>query len=351
MDIGILTIREDEFKAVLSAFPKGHAVYKGRHREYTLRTTSAGQGKQYSVAILRQIEQGNGEAQEAARDLLDDLQPSLLLIVGIAGGLPSDDYSLGDVVLSTRILDFSLEARTFDAEAAYNVGGGPISKLIASGVANLGAREGELGNWWKDLPTKPSVNLGKDKTYGPSTWQSSVRKSLKAHFGNGVEERPPLFTAGIIASSDRLVKDPTLVMPWVKMARGILAVEMESAGAHRASRDRTPMLSIRGLSDIIGFKRQDQWTKYACASAAAFTAAYLKTQPVEVKAAPVDQAPVNSEEWEEPDTELPKEGFEESFANLIELRSFPETLYVAPATVTIRKNIWAKLNQPHVPTT
>ena len=129
IDVGILTIREDEFRAVLNAFPDDHGIYRGRHREYTLRTADAGSGARYRLAVLRQIEQGNGEAQEAARDLIDDLQPSLLLVVGIAGGLPSDDLSLGDVVLSTRVLDFSVEARKFQEGATYNVGGGPDCKV------------------------------------------------------------------------------------------------------------------------------------------------------------------------------------------------------------------------------
>lgn len=75
-------------------------AWKGRHREYCLWTTDAGKRAWYRLAILRQVEQGNGEAQEAARDLIDDLQPSLLLVVGIA---------------------------------TYNVGGGPIAKSIATG--------------------------------------------------------------------------------------------------------------------------------------------------------------------------------------------------------------------------
>src|SRR5207253_11371411 len=80
VDIGILTIRDDEFRAVLQAFTHDHRIYKGRYREYTLRTADAGLGASYRLAILRQIEQGNGEAQEAARDLIDDVQPSLLLV-------------------------------------------------------------------------------------------------------------------------------------------------------------------------------------------------------------------------------------------------------------------------------
>ena len=66
VDIGILTIRDDEFRAVLDAFPDGHSIHRGRRREYTLRSADAGSGRLYQLALLRQIEQGNGEAQEAA---------------------------------------------------------------------------------------------------------------------------------------------------------------------------------------------------------------------------------------------------------------------------------------------
>jgi nucleoside phosphorylase len=161
IDVGILTIRDDEFRAVLNAFPDDHGIHRSRHREYTLRTAEAGDSARYRLAIIRQIEQGNGEAQEAARDLIDDLQPSLFLVVGIAGGLPSDDITLGDVVLSTRVHDFSVEARKFQEDTMYNVGGGPIAKSIAAGVANLAARESELGDWWAELPSKPAVSLAR----------------------------------------------------------------------------------------------------------------------------------------------------------------------------------------------
>jgi nucleoside phosphorylase len=347
IDIGILTIREDEFRAVLSVFVDSHDIYKGRHREYTLRTADAGQGARYRIAILRQIEQGNGEAQEAARDFIDDLQPSLLLVVGIAGGLPSDDISLGDVVLSTRVHDFSVEARKFQEGTTYNVGGGPIAKSIAAGIANLGGRESELGDWWADLPSKPPVNFAPAKLYGPKPWRRNVRQKLQVHYGKSVAERPPRFIAGPIASSDRLVKDPKLLFPWITSARGILAIEMESAGVHRASRDRTPMLSIRGLSDIVGLKRHDAWTKYACSSAAGFTRAYLRTRPVPLRESPpapdgpTPAFPVESEE--KPEHEATQA--EESFANLIPLRHFPETLYVAPALSKTQKQSWFLLNR------
>ncbi len=268
-------------------------------------------------------------------------------MVGIAGGLPSDDITLGDVVLSTRVHDFSLEAVKFREGTTYNVGGGPVAKSIAAGIANLGGRESELGNWWAELPPKPPVNFAPTKLYGPKTWQRDVRQKLQIHYGKGVEERPPRFCAGSIASSDRLVKDPTLLFPWITSARGILAVEMESAGVHRATRDRTPMLSIRSLSDIVGLKRHDAWTKYACASAASFARGYLRTGPVLLRESPKppDSSVFTPQEAPKEISEHQAAQLEESFANLIPLRHFPDSLYVAPALSKTRKQSWFLLNQ------
>jgi hypothetical protein len=55
---------------------------------------------------------------------------------------------------------------------------------------------------------------------------------------------------------------------------------MEAAGVYRAARGRCPMLAIRGISDIVGFKRDEDWIAYACRSAAHFARAYLRTTPV-----------------------------------------------------------------------
>ena len=47
-----------------------------------------------------------------------------------------------------------------------------------------------------------------------------------------------------------------------------------------------PFLAIRGISDVVGFKRAPDWTAYACETAAAFTQPFLRTQPIEPIARP-----------------------------------------------------------------
>ncbi|HWO25377.1 MAG TPA: AAA family ATPase [Kofleriaceae bacterium] len=285
VDIGILTIRDDEFRALLGVFPSKAGTHKGTSREYALRHADAGDGDRYTVAVLRLVEQGHGEAQDAARDLIEDLAPRLVLVVGIAGGLPSDDVTLGDVVVSTRIHDFTVEARKTGQEPTYAVTGGPIDKALAAVVTNLAAREDELGSWTADLPPQPPVTwTRKEQLYGSPEWQRELRAKLEHHHGEGATPRAPVYAAGPIASSDRLVKDPELLIPWLQTARNLLAIEMESGGVYRAVRERCPMLAIRGISDIVGLKRADAWTKFACASAAAFTRAFLRTRPIEASA-------------------------------------------------------------------
>lgn len=339
IDIGILTIRDDEFRAVLGAFPDeaGTGIHKGKVREYTMRHASAGKTSRYTIAILRQPEQGNGEAQEAARDMLEDFDLSLLLVVGIAGGLPSDDITLGDVVLSTRIHDYSVEARKARAKPTYAMTGGPIAKKIVAGIANLAAREKELGNWTSSLPDKPKVTWTRQgQLYGPARWQKDLKETLESHYGKTAIRRAPTFMAGPIASSDRLVKDPTVLFPWIQTARNILAVEMESGGAYRAARDRCPMLAIRGLSDIVGLKRSNDWTKYAAEAAAAFTRAYLNTTPIPPRASP---APASTKDGES-STDI-----EVLYSNLIPVTSFPERIYNAPATVSAYKQAWSVMTK------
>ena len=290
IDIGILTIREDEFRAVLQVFPNNRKLVRGR-RHYNLRTADAGNGQTYRIAILRQIEQGNGEALDAARDVIEELRPRLLLVVGIAGGVPSDDFTLGDVIVSTRINDYSVEARKEGEAPSYNISGGPIAKNVAAGVANLPAMEEELGDWATGLPSRPEVDTDRADVSGPPEWLKKVRETLRHHF-DPQHARPPLVTAGILASSDRLVKDPNVLFPWIQTARHIAAVEMESGGVYRAARERVPMLAIRGISDIVGLKRDDRWTKYACASAAAFARAYLRATPIPPSPAEITATPL-----------------------------------------------------------
>lgn len=347
VDIGILTIRDDENRAVLEVFPQriGSGVHKGKDREYAIRYADAGDGVRYRVAIVRQPEQGNGEAQEAARDMVEDTAPALILVVGIAGGLPSDDLTLGDVVLSTRVHDFTVEARKARGKTAYAITGGPIAKKVTASIANLAAREAELGAWTDDLPAKPKVVWNRPgQVYGPKKWARELREKLDGHYGKSSVPRAPIYAIGPIGSSDRLVKDPKVLFPWIETARNLLAVEMESGGVYRATRERCAMLAIRAISDIVGLNRSAAWTRYACSAAAAFARAYLKTRPVEVCRSVATTTTSSSQTKIDTGNETAIE-LDVLYSNLIPLASYPPRIYSAPATVSTYRQAWAALRK------
>lgn len=278
IDVGILTIREDEFAAVLHHFPV-NALALGR-RQYNLSNLNGSGGLSRRIAVIRCTEQGGREAQAAAHDFLDELRPKWLLVIGIAGGRPSTEFAPGDVVISSRVYDFSVEAVLKDGERQYNLGGGPLHPQAANAAANLTASMGNSDwNSPKMIPPKrPSLVITKDRLEGPENWRRMVKESLS----NQVGRKRPQAIAGPIASSDRLLRNAEVFGVWLKVARQVYAVDMESAGIYRAAYARqVPFLAIRGISDIIGLKRDDpRWTTYACCSAAAFAYDFVSTLPM-----------------------------------------------------------------------
>ena len=287
VDFGIITIRDDEFRAALDFFKPSLPSYSG-HREYSIGEVQTLTGASYRVAIVRAVEPGTGEAQEVTRDMLDDVNPRWVIVLGIAGGVPSDDFSLGDVVVSTRVHDFSVEAVLAGGEREFSLAGGPVERRAGAIVANLPALENKLGGWHIEanlgLP-RPAVQYDDESRYtADDAYNARVKDTLRRAFS---AKRQPLAVSGEIASSDRLIKDFELVQVMQRAARKFLAVEMEAAGVYRAARDRVTAISIRGISDIVGFKRDEDMTKYACRTAAAFCLAFLKTAPI----APRESAP------------------------------------------------------------
>ncbi len=82
-------------------------------------------------------------------------------------------------------------------------------------------------------------------------------------------------------SANTLLKDTKLAKLWQRTARHACGVEMELGGVCQAARylgnGETRVLAIRGLSDIVGYRRAPEWTDFACHSAAAFTHALIRS--------------------------------------------------------------------------
>ena len=278
VDAVILTIRQDEDRAVAGLLGKLQPTTGGR--SYRVATLE-GDRKKLTVALLRLTEPGNGPAQDAARDAIAELAPRMLFLVGIAGAVPASEFTLGDVIAATRIVDVRIQALVAGSPPQLEVRGERVDKALADRLNNLIEPLG-----WSDSVTlpRPQAPLEPHLFGGTENWKDKVRRSLEVQFhAPGRRDRPVYFT-GTVAASDHLVKDPAALEHWLQSSRKIEAVEMEAAGVMEAATrlDATyPVLVVRGISDIVGYERDPAWTAYACQSAAAFAVALLRSGQVD----------------------------------------------------------------------
>ena len=287
VDFAIIAIRDDEFEAVLKYFQPNKEI-RGKRRTYDVAVVNSSSGKNYQVARLRTHEQGHAAAQSAAADVLADLNPAWLLLVGIGGAVPETEFCLGDVVIGTRVVDFSVSAALNDGRTQLAARGGPIHKAAQDLAVRLPALRNRLGNWnsEKHLGMKrPTAIVESTSLVGDDEWKSKIRNALAAAFGEpgGEVSRPPLVTSAPIASANMLVKAPHVLQGWLQHARDIKAIEMELPGVYEAARDQAgdrPVLAIRGISDIVGYKRSAEWTAYACLTAASLTYALIHADAI-----------------------------------------------------------------------
>lgn len=364
IDFGIITIREDEFQAVLDRLPTENLI-KGR-QTYALSRLQTDNDDAYLIASVRCPEQGNAHGQMVAHTLIEELDPQWVLLVGIAGCVPDAEYTLGDVLLATRLHDFSVSASLEDATQnttqQFAIKGGPMHPAVQNLLAALPAIAPFLEKWNTEESiscARPLVRFIASNFYGDQKWKKKVRDALEPYFGkNGGRKHPKAFSASI-ASSDTLVKDTQLLSQWLTAARQVNGIEMELAGVyHAAWNAQIPVLAIRGISDIVGFKRSPDWTGYACNTSAAFMLAILRYRPIIPRAVQpttieITRAETGADELTQnhpvsafiaqPPTVLATPKSETLYSNLLELSYYPEYLYAVQTTCSRVGEVWKLL--------
>lgn len=283
VDFALITIREDEFEAVLKFFPPTGVVTK--ERTYSICDFKGQNQHAYRAALLRCFEQGHSSAQSATSDVIHDLDPKWIVLVGIAGAVPEYEFSLGDVVVATRMFDFSLSAALSDGRQEVALRAEPSQKIIQDLISHLPALKQKLGDW-NSCETLgmgiPEVEINEQSiVVKDGGYRKKLQDSLEHRFKNSEnKDRRPLVAACPIASGNMLVKDSEVINNWMDQARDLKAIEMELPGVFEAARRRVgskPVLAIRGISDVVGFKRDPKWTSFACTTAASLARSLLET--------------------------------------------------------------------------
>ncbi|WP_437837468.1 AAA family ATPase [Sorangium sp. So ce1153] len=281
-DVGILTFREDELEAIGERFPR-QGIVTGR-RMYVISRLPITEGESYTVAISRCVtELGSGDVAEAVESFVEDLAPSLLLIVGIAVGMPSEEVTLGDVVVATSIA----KASQFHVYDSWALPTEPMHKDVRNWASHLPALV--LQSWSDERFTGLTPRIPQ-KIEADILLKDSIVSSLEHHFsigtwsspGSGEKLRAARSMTGVVAASDRVLDAVDLNKLFKKAGRDIVAVEAKSLSAYDAARaHQLPVMSIRGVGEILGLERYPEWLRYACRLAASFALAFLKARPIE----------------------------------------------------------------------
>ena len=289
IDFGIITIREDEQEAINQHFPPLFDQVKGQ-LDCCISRVELENSEYFSIVLANCASlQGTSKAQTVTSNLIYDFDPNWILLVGIARAVPDWDFSLGDVVLSNQVYDCRLQGASPGGKKTWSIGGGEMHPDVLARLANLKNIEQRFKGW------NSTESIGMEKPHlseisisdcrGNEDQIEKVVNTLKHNFK---EPRLPLYIRRAIASSDVLVKDPDLMDEWLRGARYAKAFEMELSGAYEAAKTREksyPILSIRGISDVVGFDRNKNrnWTTYACKTAAAFTKALINSRALIVQ--------------------------------------------------------------------
>ncbi|RHZ60776.1 hypothetical protein CDV55_105026 [Aspergillus turcosus] len=265
-------------------------------------------GKHYVViVVLPDGKYGTCSAASATRDLLQNF-PSIRigLMVGVGGGAPSPnhDIRLGDIVVSKPgqgtggviQLDFgkAIQDQNFLPTGFLNQP--PLFLLTA--VNGLKTKYKIDGHQLKEtiagvLEKKP--RLQKDYSRPNPDTDKLYRSSVVHPPGNGVtcvgvcddspsalvlrpqrteHEDNPMIHYGLIASSNRLIKD-AFIRDKLAAEKDVLCFEMEAAGLM----DHFPCLVIRGICDYSDSHKNKEWQGYAAMAAAAYAKDLLSKIP------------------------------------------------------------------------
>lgn len=281
VQVGIITIKSEEFSAVLRRFP---SVLEAKGRtQYNIAKLVDSNNAVHHVAVVKSFEKGDLPAQSIANALIEDLGPRLILIVGIAGARPEKEFTLGDVIVANRMYDFNVSATNARGKIEYDTRSAPAHRTAQIVASNLVANAVKYGAWFSEASLgmqRPKVEVEMRNMKGSLAWRRRISESLEYYFGPAGVYKQPAVLDGAIGSSSTLVKDPNLFAEWLDKTREVLAVDMEISGvfeAARSDRGDIPVIVIRGISDIVGFKRDAAWTKFACESSAAFCKALLSS--------------------------------------------------------------------------
>jgi nucleoside phosphorylase len=256
----------------------------------------------HNVVIAVMPEIGNDNATAVVTQLLNDFRSIRFgLLVGIGGGIPSDDEDdirLGDVVVSKPTATFGGVVQ-FDKGKTHSNGQfertGTLKKppaVLMGHVNKLEAQHRTIGNQISKYLSEMLERFPKMEEYVyPGMEQDQLFEAGYIHKGGKTcrlcdrrkvvkrdprKDTTPRIHYGTIGSANVVIKDSE-TRDKLRKDLGILCVEMEAAGLM----DEFSCLVIRGICDYADSHKNKRWQPYAAATAAAYAKELLSIIPAQ----------------------------------------------------------------------
>lgn len=223
----------------------------------------------------------------------------LALVVGVCGVVPfipktNDEIILGDVLLSTGIIQYDFGRRypdrfirknNLDALGRQNM---EIRALLAKlkGLRSRRELSNKMVNYLKELQKESELQADypgvvNDRLFSSDYRHIDANKTCEAAGCNGEiisrsrfaqqTLQQPKVHFGIIASGDTVIKDAK-TRDEIADREGVIGFEMEGNGVW----DIFPCIVIKGACDYADSHKTKTWQRYAAATAAACTKAFLE---------------------------------------------------------------------------
>jgi nucleoside phosphorylase len=291
--VGWLCSLDIELAAALAMLDQDHAHPKDfdytKSRKSLYRFGRVGE-HDVVIACLPSGQTGTTQAATVASRMMSDF-PSITyrLMVGIGGGVPSNDSDirLGDVVVSTRVIDHNhgkITAHGFEhGHGSLNL---PLQELLEA-VNHVGA-ERDLGRSrfseyitkLSQLPLFSREAAGSDILFKADYHHVEGATCENCNQDGTVIKRKHrtqnvMVHCGTIASGNQVVKNAIERDEISKKFKGVLCFEMEAAGLM----NDFAFLIVRGISDYADSHKNDTWRSYAAGTAAAYAKDLLRVIP------------------------------------------------------------------------
>jgi nucleoside phosphorylase/HEAT repeat protein len=295
--IGIITALPKEcwaMRAFLDSWKEVYVDGRGAGRRYYVGTIPARDGGSHTVALCHSGVGNNNAAIRASLMLQHFQSVKIVIMVGIAGGVPNaakvdEHVRLGDIVVSSEggVTQYDLgkeiativEGESIVEFTEKNPPRAPDPILIEA-ISHLDVDEHDGYRPW----IEHIENLcQRSKTPRPSATTDILYSSEDPrvviehpHDPSRVDGQPRVFS-GKIGSANIVLKNPTK-RDYLRDKFDVRAIEMEGSGVADASwKMEVGYLVVRGICDYCDSKKNNDWQKYAAIVAAGYVRALIES--------------------------------------------------------------------------